>query len=89
MRERPAAVVVETAVTQDHGSETGAVFRPDPTAGGNMFDVAQIACRASAALAQEPDPLDSTLWQVSLLCPNCKLACHAALAQDLAPSHRQ
>ena len=57
-------MVVETAVTPDHGSATGTVFQHDPEAPFDPYNVAEIAKRASAAVAQEPDAQNSSLWKV-------------------------
>ena len=81
LRERPVAVVMETAVTPDHGSATGNVFMPDPPGARNPYDVAEIACRASDALQQEADPQNGNLWKVrhsvagvTSLCRGARLA---------------
>ena len=64
LRERPAAVVVETAVSPEHGAAVCATFSCDQIGWGQPWQVAEIACRASAALAKEPDVAASSMWKV-------------------------
>ena len=67
LRHRPAAVVVETAITARHGEATGAVFRPDDqgTAQELQRDLrARIIVQLGRRLRDAAKPCDDPIWQV-------------------------
>ena len=68
LRQQPSAVVVETAVTPEHGAKTGNEFRCADGVlrggGGGFFP--RMFCHVAAQLADMPDPAASALWRVRL-----------------------
>ena len=72
LRQRPAAVVVETALDARHGARTGNVFAsegaaadglPSSSSSGRGF-FPRMFCQLSAHLAGGSDPAASQLWRV-------------------------
>ena len=63
LRQRPTAVVVETAVTPEHGARTGNEFHCTDGSGGGFFP-RMFFCHVAAQLADMPDPAASALWKV-------------------------
>ncbi len=67
LRQRPAAVVVETAVTAGHGIATGAVLRPDDqgTAQELQRDLrTRMVVQLGLRLRDAAKPCDDPIWQV-------------------------
>ena len=67
LRRRPAAVVVETAITAGHGEATGAVFRPDDqgTAQELQRDLrARMIVQLGRRLHGAASPCADPIWQV-------------------------
>jgi hypothetical protein len=65
LRSRPTAVVVETAITPQHGAMTGNVFSCQgedlPFAG----PFARMLCYCACQLKDFPAPAETSLWEVS------------------------
>ena len=65
LRSRPTAVVVETAITPQHGAMTGNVFScwgEDLTYAGPL---ARMLCYCASQLKDFPAPTETSLWEVS------------------------
>ena len=67
LHQRPAAVVVETAITAGHGTATGAMFQPDDqgTAQELQRDLgARIIVQLGRRLRDAAEPCCDPIWQV-------------------------
>ena len=70
LRQRPTAVVVETALDAQHGAKTGNEFRCEGAAahgapaGSSRGFFPRMFCQLSAHLAADPAPAASQLWRV-------------------------
>ncbi|BDA46264.1 hypothetical protein COCOBI_08-3560 [Coccomyxa sp. Obi] len=63
--QRPSAVVVETAISPEHGAASGNFFTCSHLAqDSNFFE--RLFCQVSSQLAQTPDPTATRLWQGGL-----------------------
>ena len=65
--QRPAAVVVETAMTAGHGEAMGTVLRPDDQATAQELQRdlrARIICQFGRRLRDTASPVDDPIWQV-------------------------
>lgn len=64
LRSRASAVVVETALTPQHGARSGNVFQCEGEDIMHAGPFARMLCYCARQLAELPSPADAPIWEV-------------------------